>query len=119
MYLFTPMNSYAAFRDLFLDYGRGDQFSYHAYSALFDYLEELAKSTGEPLRVDVVALCCGWTEYDGAKDLAEAYCLTLDDLGLDADADALEFRDAVVEEMRSRGELIEFGDNGFLFSEGW
>lgn len=45
-----------------------DNFSYDGKRALFDYLTEYEKSTGEELELDPVAYCCEYTEYD---DLAE------------------------------------------------
>ena len=48
--------------------GRKDQFCYAARQALFEYLESLAEDTGEPVELDVIALCCDFSEY---SDLAE------------------------------------------------
>ena len=56
------------FRQAFIDYNRGEQFTYNALTALFEWLEELAEDTGEPCELDVIALCCEFTEY---ADLAE------------------------------------------------
>ena len=62
-------------RDEFARYGRNDQFTYHAYDALFDYYHELSDEIGEPIEFDVVAICCEWTEYDSLQELGEAYGL--------------------------------------------
>ena len=56
------------FRQAFIDYNRGEQFTYNALTALFEWLEELAEDTGTPYELDVIALCCEFTEY---SDLAE------------------------------------------------
>jgi hypothetical protein len=56
------------FRRAFTDYNRANNFSYEGLNALFDWLEELAEDTGVPYELDVIALCCEFTEY---KDLAE------------------------------------------------
>ena len=50
------------FKDQFVAYGRGDNFSDAGLSALFDYLEESEKDVGEELELDVIALCCDFTE---------------------------------------------------------
>ena len=39
--------------------GRRDQFSYEALCAMYEYLDDL----GEDFSLDVVALCCDFTEY--------------------------------------------------------
>ena len=49
-------------RDLFRDFDRHNQFSYHAFEWLYDWLEEYEAGTGEPYAVDVIALCCDWSE---------------------------------------------------------
>ena len=56
---------------------RPNQFSYDALRALFDYYEELEESTGEQIKLDVIAICCDWTEYENIeefrKDFGEEY----------------------------------------------
>lgn len=43
----------------------GDDFTYEAKRALFNYYEELSDSMGEPIEFDRVAIRCDWYEYDG------------------------------------------------------
>lgn len=52
---------------------RKKQFSYGALCALFDYYEELEQQSGEEIELDVVAICCDWTEYATALEAAIAY----------------------------------------------
>lgn len=52
---------------------RKDQFSYGALCALFDYYEQMEQDTGEEMELDVVAICCDWTEYATALEAAQAY----------------------------------------------
>ena len=47
---------------------RQNQFSYKGKRALFDYLEEYEDSTGEEIELDIIALCCDYTEYDSLED---------------------------------------------------
>jgi hypothetical protein len=75
MALTQSIRSASHVRDEFNRYGRKDQFTYHAYDALFDYYNELGDDTGQPIEFDVVAICCEWTEYDSLRELAEAYGL--------------------------------------------
>lgn len=50
-----------------------DNFSYEGKLALFDYLEEFERDTGEPLELDSVAIACDYTEYKNLKELQENY----------------------------------------------
>ena len=60
----------------FQDMGRGAQFSREGLRALFEHLDD----TGEDVELDVIALCCEWTEYDSIEDAAESYLITPDQL---------------------------------------
>lgn len=57
-----------AFREM-----RPEQFSRAALVALFDYLDQLEQDLGEETELDVIGLCCEWTEYADAIEAAEAY----------------------------------------------
>lgn len=50
-----------------------DNFTYKGKRALFDYLEELEEEGGEPIELDIVALCCEYTEYASAFEAMEQY----------------------------------------------
>lgn len=56
--------TFSAFCDAFRDMGRDENFSYEGKRALFDYLEELEADSGEPVELDVIALCCDYYEQD-------------------------------------------------------
>jgi hypothetical protein len=60
------------FREQFDTYGRGDNFSYDGLDALFEYLEEMEDSTGEEMQLDVIALCCEYTE-ESVENIAAMY----------------------------------------------
>ena len=60
-------------KDAFARYGRGDQFTWTAFDALFEMLEEYSEANGEPFVLDPIAICCDWTEYESLKEVAEAY----------------------------------------------
>ena len=61
------------FRDAFHNMNRGDQFSYAAIGALYDYLDELSQDTGEPIKLDVIAICCDYCEYDDLDEVKANY----------------------------------------------
>ena len=66
-YLYTKL-SQDNFTTAFVEYGRRDQFSYKGRVALFDYLESLAEDLGKPIQLDVIALCCEYTEYTSIEE---------------------------------------------------
>lgn len=65
------------FRREFMDI-RPNNFSYEGLSILFDYLEELGDSCGEEIELDVIALCCDFSE-DHWSDIAANYEIDLSD----------------------------------------
>ena len=89
------------FRQAFQDYGRGAQFSYNALTALFEWLEELAADTDTPYELDVIALCCEFSEY---SDLAE---IQADYSGSDIDN---------IDDLRDLTSVIEF-DGGLIIQQ--
>jgi len=54
---------------------RPDNFNYHGLRALFDYLEQVEESMGESIELDVIAICCDYTQYDTIEEALEAYGL--------------------------------------------
>ena len=56
------------FRDAFHKAGRGNQFTYDGLTALFEYLEDYEEGTGEEIELDVIALCCEFTEYESIEE---------------------------------------------------
>lgn len=64
--------NFSDFTDGFSDSYKNN-FSYDGKQALFDYLEELENSTGEPIEFDPIALCCEYTEYECFADLQADY----------------------------------------------
>ena len=51
---------------------RPDNFSYDGLKALYEWLESYEEETGEELELDVIALCCDFSEYD-LEDLQREY----------------------------------------------
>ena len=50
------------FVDAFNNAGRQDQFSYEALQAIFEYITDYEQDSGEEIELDVIAICCDWTE---------------------------------------------------------
>ena len=61
------------FRDEFTVYNWQDQFSYEALGALDDYLTDLDEQCDLSIELDVIALCCEYSEYDNYYDAVMAY----------------------------------------------
>ena len=61
------------FSDAFEKMGRDNNFSYEGKKALFNYLEELEEGTGEEMELDVIAICCEYTEYENLEELQKDY----------------------------------------------
>ncbi len=70
------MNVYS-FRDAFAKMGRKDQFSYEGLGALFDLLEEI--NEGRTYELDVIGLCCEFSEYEDHMELWKEYSNMFDD----------------------------------------
>ena len=47
---------------------RNTNFSYEGKQALFDYLEQYEDDIGEEIELDVIALCCDYTEWEDLEE---------------------------------------------------
>lgn len=88
MAIVQSINNVYQFREAFRLAGRMDQFSYEGLEVLFDYLEQLSEDTGEPIELDVVALCCDYYE-SSIDEIVENYNLDLSEY--DDGNDALQY----------------------------
>jgi hypothetical protein len=61
------------FVQAFDDYNRGDSFSIAGRRALFDYLDQLGDDIGQEIELDVIAICCDYSEYPGAYEAMQQY----------------------------------------------
>ena len=61
------------FIDAFRKMGREGNFSNDGLVALYEYLEMLEDDTGQPIELDVIALCCEFTEYDNLEEFQADY----------------------------------------------
>jgi len=64
--------TFSDFRQAFHNHDRGNQFSYEGLKALFDYLEEQERDTGE-MELDAIALCCDYVEYKDFQEFKQDY----------------------------------------------
>lgn len=61
------------FHQAFKDYDREDNFSHGGRNVLFDHLEEMEIDTREEIELDVIALCCDYTEYTSLEEFQGNY----------------------------------------------
>jgi len=101
--------TFCGFRDAFRAYERMDNFSYEGAQALFEYLEQYEEETGEELELDVIALCCDYTE-DTPEAIAANYSIDLEDL------DEEEQVEAVRDYLAGNTQLIAETPSGFLYA---
>lgn len=92
--IIKSINTFDGFRSEFIAYGRGDQFSYNALKVLFDWYEELSDGMGGEYELDVIGICCEWSEYDRS-----------------------EFTDEELEELENRAYVIYVDNNTLLAQE--
>jgi len=104
------------FRESFRTMGRQDQFSWAGLEALFNYLEELEDSIGEEVELDVIALCCDFSEYDSACEAAQEYGFNVPDREDDESEDDYSERAELeaLEWLRDRTSVIEVSSGSVI-----
>jgi len=69
--------TFSDFVEEFRNYGREDQFSYEGKKALYDYLNDLSEDIGESIELDIIGICCDFTEYGSLKEFVNDYSYTI------------------------------------------
>ena len=82
MAIVQSINNVYQFREAFRLAGRSDQFSYEGLEVLFDYLDNLSEDIGEPIELDVIALCCDYYE-SSIQELIDNYNIDLSEVDED------------------------------------
>ena len=52
---------------------RPNNFSYDGLIALFEWLEQYEEDTETEMELDVIGICCDFSEYDNLKEFQEDY----------------------------------------------
>lgn len=60
--------SESEFIQAFDNMGRGENFTIPGRRALFEVLTDYAESTGETVELDIIGICCEWSEYESAHE---------------------------------------------------
>ena len=71
--------SFNDFLEEFKRYGREGQFTYEGKKALYDYLNDLSEDIGEAIELDIIAICCDYTEYSNLEEFNNDYSYTIGD----------------------------------------
>ena len=102
---------------LFEGAGRRNQFSRHAFEWLYDYLGQLEEDTGAPVEIDVIGLCCDYTEEDFGS-IAQYYGITLPERDEDeSEEDYTEaLREAILDYLRDNTVVLGYDEDSVLFA---
>jgi hypothetical protein len=82
-----------------------NNFSYDGLVALFEYFEQYEESTGERIELDVVAICCEYSEYSSAIKVMKEYAPNTNP----TEAEALAW-------LQNRTQVIQF-DRGVIIAD--
>jgi len=94
----TTVN-FSEFRDSFQQI-RPDNFSYEGLRHLFSWLEQYEEDTGEEMELDVIAICCDFSE-DTFQNIADQYGLDLSEYETDE-----EKQEAVADYLSNQGVYV-------------
>lgn len=111
MAIVKTIDSVSQFQDAFDKMGRQNNFSYEGLEVLFDYLEEYSDATGEPVELDVIALCCDYSE-DSIQDIIDNYSIDVSE----ADVDEDEIKDIVREHLNDNTIVCGETSDGFVYA---
>ena len=109
----TTVSRYNFERD-FVDADRKENFSYEALGLLFDYFEDYEEQTGEEVELDVIAICCDYTE-DTAEEIARNYSIDLSDLDPEDDDYEEQCTEAVRDYLNDNTRLVGETSTGFVY----
>jgi hypothetical protein len=102
---------FADFVDAFHDHDRFDNFGYMGLKALYEYLEQYEEDCGEEIELDVIALCCDYSQYDSAVDAAKE--LLTDHIDREEGESDDDYRERMLDELRDNTQVIEY-DGGII-----
>ena len=106
---------------------RNGNFSYEGLRALFEYLEDITDEEN-PYKLDVIALCCEYSEYKNIEEYLNDYSNQHDikeitgqeDIKNLNEEELTELKEVLENEINDNTTLIKFGedlDEGFIIGE--
>lgn len=94
--LVTTIDNAYQLEQLFRECGRENHFSHEGLNALYDYLYDYSEDVGEDFKIDVIALCCDFTEYESWEEIYDNYSCSYNN------------ESKTFEELEEDGELDDF-----------
>jgi len=101
------------FERAFVNMDRTDSFSYNGKKALFEYLEDYEEGTGEEIELDIIAICCEYSEFETALEAAIEYGFETPATWL-ATRDEDEAQEAAIEWLQDQTSVIRVGQYGII-----
>jgi hypothetical protein len=101
--------SFFDFQNAFESMDRDSQFSYAGLRGLFEYLDQLSEDTGESVELDVIAICCDYTE-ETFNDAANNYNIDLSEC-----EDDEEIREVVLDYLNDHTVVAWSDDNTVVY----
>jgi hypothetical protein len=90
---------------------RPDNFSYDGLKVLFEYLEEYEMDIGEELELDVIGLCCDFSEST-FEDIAALY-----NVEIDTNENEDEQKQQVIDFLQSEGAYVGETLNSIIYKD--
>lgn len=91
---------------------RPENFTYEGLGALFEYLEGLEGGSGEQVELDVIAICCEYSEYTNSE-LLTAYSNHADDSGI-TDEDECDAAEMLAEHLKEMTNIIKVNNDCYI-----
>lgn len=107
--MYQTINTVFNFRDEFRACGRVDQFSYEGLGILYAYFEQYEEDTGESVELDVIAICCDFSE-DSYENIADQYGIELD-----VNENEDEIKQQVIDYLQDQGAYVGESINGIIY----
>lgn len=102
--------TFNVFCDRFQQMNRNDNFTYEGKRALFEYLESYEEDTGQQVELDIIALCCEYSEYEDLDEYLQNYNTDINK----EDFEEEEFKEEVFKEIQDKTTLIKINDEAFI-----
>lgn len=101
---------FADFRNAFRAYDRLDNFTREGMEILFNCIEEYSNDTGKDIELDVISLCCDYSESN-AGDIISDY-----NLEFDGSMTEKELNNIAREYLKENTSIIGETDAGFVYA---
>lgn len=103
---------FCEFTDAFTNMDRRENFSYDWLKALYEYLEQFEEDIWEEIELDIISICCEYSEY---ADIKEAYTQYQDDY-MELGEDEEEREEKAKEYLQDNTQVIEF-EGGIIIQD--